>query len=175
MSAFLNRCRRPAESRSGPASFGSPSIAFPRIIPASSVAAPPDTLQTSTPHFRFSEGNAGRVLYRNYCASCHSLDGLKLVGPTFVGLVGSTRKVRDAETGKTQEVRADAKYLKQSILEPNAQLLDGYPANLMPPVGASLTEKQINDADQLRHEGVRSGVREKGSCRTDRPSIWRGS
>jgi len=108
------------------------------------VSTPPhDTLKTSTPYFRFSEGNAGRVHYRNYCASCHSLDGLKLVGPTFVGLMGSTRKVRDNETGKTHEIRADAKYLKQSILEPNAQLLDGYPANLMPPVGASLTEKQL--------------------------------
>ena len=110
--------------------------------------APSNVPATSTPHFRFSEGNAGRVLYRNYCASCHSLDGLKTIGPTFVGLVGSTRKVRDAETGDTREVRADAKYLKHSILEPNAQLVDGYPANLMPPVGASLTEKQVNDVVQ---------------------------
>ncbi|WP_202921049.1 c-type cytochrome [Anatilimnocola aggregata] len=116
---------------------------IPQDHPGVISAAPANMLTTSTPYFRFSEGNAGRVLYRNYCASCHSLDGLKLVGPTFIGLVGSTRKVRDPDSGKMYEVRADAKYLKQSILEPNAQLLEGYPANLMPPVGATLTEKQL--------------------------------
>ncbi|MGC3972185.1 MAG: c-type cytochrome [Pirellulales bacterium] len=117
----------------------------PRNQPGVTHAAPPNLATPPAPHFRFSAGNAGRVLYRNYCASCHSLDGLKSVGPTFVGLFGSTRQVRDAETGKTHVVRADAKYLKQSILEPNAQVLDGYPANLMPPVGATLTEKQLGE------------------------------
>ena len=116
---------------------------IPQDRPGIVRARPPSTLPTSTPYFRFSEGNLGRVLYRNYCASCHSLDGLKLVGPTFAKLVGSTRKVRDVTTGQVHEVRADAKYLRESILEPNSQLLDGYPANLMPPVGATLTEKQL--------------------------------
>ncbi|MBA4015743.1 MAG: hypothetical protein C0483_01000 [Pirellula sp.] len=121
---------------------------IPRNHPGAVSPAPSVVPTTSTPHFRFSEGNAGRVLYRNYCASCHTLDGLKSIGPTFVGLVGSTRKIRDAETGNMQEILADAKYLKQSILEPNAQLVDGYAANLMPPVGASLTEKQVKDVVQ---------------------------
>jgi cytochrome c len=128
--------------RDRPGDVGTP----PSVKLATAVATTEGTA-APPPHFRFSEGNAGRVLYRNYCASCHSLDGIKTVGPSFVGLVGSMRRVR-AESGAFEEVRADAKYLKQSILEPNSQLLDGYPANLMPPVGASLTEKQINDVIQ---------------------------
>jgi putative heme-binding domain-containing protein len=117
----------------------------PPKLPGVVGAAPASIAKSAVPHFRFSEGNAGRVLYRNYCASCHSLDGLKSVGPTFVGLFGSTRKVREAGTNQTREVRADAKYLRHSILEPNAQLVDGYSANLMPPVGATLTERQLDD------------------------------
>lgn len=97
------------------------------------------------PYFQFSPGNAGRVLYQNYCASCHSLDGSRLVGPTFLNLPGSKRKVRELATGKPFEVLADAEYLRHSIQDPNALLVDGYPANLMPPIGGILTERQIND------------------------------
>ena len=96
------------------------------------------------PYFTFSPGNAGRVLYQNYCASCHSLDGSRLVGPTFLNLAGAKRKVRELETGKSLEVQADTEYLRHSIQDPNFLLVEGYPANLMPPVGGILTEKQIN-------------------------------
>ena len=97
------------------------------------------------PYFQFSPGNAGRVLYQNYCASCHSLDGSRLVGPTFLNLPGSKRKVREPETGLAFEVLADTKYLRHSIQDPNALLVEGYPENLMPPIGGILTERQIND------------------------------
>jgi cytochrome c len=117
---------------------------IPRDQPGQVTPPTAHAITSTKPFFQFSVGNAGRVLYRNYCASCHSLGGMKLVGPTFVGLAGATRKVRDTETGTIHELRADANYLKQSILEPNAKLLDGYPPNLMPPVGASLTEKQLS-------------------------------
>jgi len=106
---------------------------------------PPKTRLPTKPYFTFSPGNAGRVLYRNYCASCHSLDGSRLVGPTFLNLAGATRKVRESETGKIFELQADTEYLRHSIQDPNALLVEGYPANLMPPVGGILTEKQINE------------------------------
>jgi arylsulfatase A-like enzyme len=73
-----------------------------------------------------------------------SLDGLKLVGPGFRGLAGSKRKVREKPGGELREITADADYLRQSILEPNSLLADGYPENLMPPIGAILTEGQID-------------------------------
>ncbi|WP_166647377.1 c-type cytochrome [Prosthecobacter fusiformis] len=95
--------------------------------------------------FTYSKGDAGRVLYQNFCAACHSLDDTKLVGPSFRGLAGATVKVRDPATGKTSEVKATSDYLRQSILEPNALLVDGYPENLMPPIGAVLTPAQIDE------------------------------
>jgi len=117
---------------------------IPKDKPGDVRSPPQKTLLAETPYFKFSPGNAGRVLYQNYCASCHSLDGSRLVGPTFLSLSGSKRKVRELETGKTFEVEADAEYLRHSIQDPNALLVEGYPENLMPPVGGILTEKQIN-------------------------------
>lgn len=103
------------------------------------------SLASNQPFFHFSPNNAGRVSYQNFCASCHSLDGSKRVGPSFLSLMGSKRKVLDPHTGKSRELIADAKYLRHSIEDPNALLVDGYPPNLMPPVSGVLTEKQIGD------------------------------
>jgi mono/diheme cytochrome c family protein len=109
------------------------------------VATPPaGTLTAAAPFFRYSGGDTGRVLFQNFCSACHSLDDTKLVGPTLRGLAGAKRKVRDASTGELREVAADAEYLRESILEPNALLVEGYPENLMPPIGGTLTGAQID-------------------------------
>lgn len=117
---------------------------IPKDRPGEIRGAPASSLVADKPFFEFSKDDAGRVLYQNFCAACHSLDDTKLVGPTFRGLVNSKVKVRDPATGKTSEVKATADYLRQSILEPNALLVEGYPENLMPPIGAILTPEQID-------------------------------
>lgn len=116
---------------------------IPKDQPGTIQPPPARTLAATTPYFRFSSGDAGRVLFQNTCAACHSLDDTKLVGPSLRNLAGSTRKVRDA-SGKMREVKANAAYLRQSILDPNALLVDGYPENLMPPIGATFTDEQID-------------------------------
>ncbi len=117
---------------------------IPRDRPGEVRPAPASSLAAAKPFFEFSKDDEGRVLYQNFCAACHSLDDTKLVGPTFRGLMNSKVKVRDPATGKTSEVKATAEYLRQSILEPNALLVEGYPENLMPPIGAILTPEQID-------------------------------
>lgn len=117
---------------------------IPKDHPGEVRPAPSGTLAAAVPYFRYSKGDAGRVLYQNFCATCHSLDDTKLAGPTFRGLAGAKKKVRDPASGTTREVKATAEYLRQSILEPNALLVEGYPENLMPPVGAILTAEQID-------------------------------
>jgi mono/diheme cytochrome c family protein len=108
------------------------------------VAAPVGAIGAGEEFFRYSQGDAGRVLFQSFCAACHSLDGTKLAGPGLRGLVGGKRRVRDPATGETREIVADADYLRQSILEPNALLAEGYPENLMPPIGAILSSAQID-------------------------------
>lgn len=116
---------------------------LPQGRPGEVLPPPQGALAATEPFFRRSGGDAGRVLFQNFCAACHSLDGTKLVGPSLHGIAGTMRKVRDPATGTARGVEADADYLRESILEPNALLAEGYPENLMPPVGAILTEAQI--------------------------------
>jgi mono/diheme cytochrome c family protein len=65
------------------------------------------------------------------CITCHSLDaGVVIVGPSMDGI------------GNRGE-----DFLKESILDPNANLADGFPAGTMPQVwGDELTDEQV---DQL--------------------------
>lgn len=77
----------------------------------------------------------------NGCISCHSLDGSKLVGPTWKGAAGEEVTLADGTT-----VLSDDAYLLKSILEPNAQIVEGYPASVMPGTYSQLlTDEQIND------------------------------
>ena len=136
------RCPRPPASHFWAGELWSTINRIPQDQPGNVRPTPAPILVATTPYFRFSSGEAGRVLFQNTCSACHSLDDTKLVGPSLHKFAGSKRTVRDA-SGKLREVKADATYLRQSILEPHALLVDGYPENLMPPVGATLTEDQI--------------------------------
>ena len=55
------------------------------------------------------------------CSSCHTLDGNKLVGPSFKDLFGSQRELEDGSTAL-----ADEAYLRESILNPMAKVAKGY-------------------------------------------------
>jgi cytochrome c oxidase subunit 2 len=67
-------------------------------------------------------GEAGRQLARDKgCAACHGTTGEGNVGPAFVGLYGSEVALQDGST-----VVADDAYLRQSMLDPNSQKVEGY-------------------------------------------------
>lgn len=55
------------------------------------------------------------------CASCHGADFAGGVGPSWVGLAGSTRPLSDGSS-----VVADRAYLVESIAEPSAKRVSGY-------------------------------------------------
>ena len=70
---------------------------------------------------------AGKALARDRgCTTCHSSSGSKGTGPTWKGLYGSEVKLSDGTT-----VTADETYIKESITDPSAKIVDGY-GNLMP-------------------------------------------
>lgn len=68
------------------------------------------------------------VLNKEQCLACHSLDGAPMVGPTFLGLYGSTQTV--STEGKPRRVKADAAYLRRAIQEPGADIAQGYPPSM---------------------------------------------
>jgi mono/diheme cytochrome c family protein len=65
-------------------------------------------------------GQRGRdISNSNGCAGCHGGDGG--VGPSWDGLYGSEVKLADGTT-----VTADEAYLTRAIVEPNAEIVEGY-------------------------------------------------
>ncbi len=82
-----------------------------------------------------NDATAGKQVARDRgCTSCHSSSGAKGTGPTWKGLYGSQVKLSDGTT-----VTADETYIKESITDPGAKLVDGY-GNLMPHFNLSQTE-----------------------------------
>jgi cytochrome c oxidase subunit II len=81
----------------------------------------------------------GKALYQEKaCFSCHSLDGSRIVGPTFKGLFGKTEEVQGE-----LKVKVDEEYIRESILNPQAKIVESYPPS-MPPFAGVLSEEQIN-------------------------------
>ncbi len=80
----------------------------------------------------------GEKLYTQQgCQGCHSLDGSDMVGPTWKGLYGKT----DHQMADGSTVTADANYLRESILQSGAKVVEGY-QNVMPSY-ASLSEREV--------------------------------
>ncbi len=81
----------------------------------------------------------GELLYtQQACSACHSVDGTRIVGPSFQGLFGAQREFDDGTSAA-----ADENYLRESILNPGARVVAGYP-NGMPPSYSSLSERQVS-------------------------------
>jgi cytochrome c oxidase subunit 2 len=80
------------------------------------------------------------IMRRNGCNACHSVDGSKLIGPSYLGGWGGTRTViTDREE---REVTVDAEYVKRSVFEPNADVVKGFNRSLMQPYDM-LTEQEV--------------------------------
>lgn len=76
------------------------------------------------------DGGKGRkLLEKNGCLACHSVDGAKLVGPSFKGTYGQKIKVKT--NGVVREVVFDDKYLETSVYDPNADISGDFPPGLM--------------------------------------------
>jgi cytochrome c oxidase subunit 2 len=58
------------------------------------------------------------------CLGCHSLDGSPGVGPSFKGIMGRSTTV--ITKGAERSITVDEAYLRQSILEPAADVVKGF-------------------------------------------------
>lgn len=69
-------------------------------------------------------------LIKRGCISCHSFDGSIIKAPSFKGLYASRQTVlRD---GKEMSVKVNDKYLKNSIINPDLEIVKGYAKGSMP-------------------------------------------
>jgi cytochrome c oxidase subunit 2 len=64
----------------------------------------------------------GADLAQSYnCASCHSVDGSRSTGPTWDGIWGEQVELADGT-----RVEVDDEYVRRSITDPAAQVVDGF-------------------------------------------------
>jgi len=86
-------------------------------------------------------GSAGMAIMKAQgCLVCHSSDGTKIVGPTYLNLFGKKEVV--TRDDKDVTITVDDDYIKRSIYEPNADIVKGYPKGLM-----QSYKGKISDAD----------------------------
>jgi len=74
------------------------------------------------------------------CNACHSSDGSRIIGPSYLGLWGKQHVV--VRDGKDALVTVDSAYIRRSIYEPNADVVKGYQKGLM-----QSYDKVISDGD----------------------------
>ena len=70
-----------------------------------------------------------KIMINQGCNACHTSDGSKLVGPSYLHLFGEKQIVM--REGKEVQVTVDEAYIKKAIYEPNAEIVKGYPKDLM--------------------------------------------
>lgn len=67
------------------------------------------------------------IAANNACNTCHSTDGSRLVGPSWQNLYGHEVELENGST-----VTADEDYLRESIVEPSAKIVKGFPPSMVP-------------------------------------------
>jgi len=99
-----------------------------------------------------------RVSAEQGCLKCHSVDGSRHIGPTWVDLYQRNQKLKDGKS-----VVADEGYLTKSMMDPAAQIVDGY-QNVMPTYQGKMSPPEVAAVVEyiksLRNPTVRSGPSE---------------
>ena len=81
--------------------------------------------------------DAAELALTTGCLGCHSIDGSTSIGPSWLGIYGTSKTLSDGTS-----VNVDDDYLHESIVSPSAKLVEGYQA-LMPAYGEQLSEDEI--------------------------------
>ena len=104
---------------------------------AEAIGAPPPDAGLAEIDFSDPVAAGKIVVERNACAACHSIDGTKNVGPTWLGLYGSTESMTDGSS-----LVVDDAYIAESIRNPSLKIVAGYD-NAMTPYDF-LSDDEIN-------------------------------
>jgi len=73
------------------------------------------------------------------CQTCHSIDGSPNLAPSFKGLFGKTEQLDDGSS-----INVDENYLRESIINPAAKIVNGY-NNIMPPYEGLLNDDEVTN------------------------------
>jgi mono/diheme cytochrome c family protein len=111
-----------------------------RLAHGASAAATVPALTAAAATTPIDPAALGAQLVKDYgCTACHAPDAKRLVGPGWGGLYASQVSLVDGSTSK-----ADAAYLRESILQPNAKVVASYPASVMPAYDTLLKPDEVD-------------------------------
>jgi cytochrome c oxidase subunit 2 len=100
-----------------------------------------DTTQVAAVNIDSPVATGKRIMENIGCFACHTIDGTKLVGPSYKGIWGEEQTV---VTGKeTRQIIVDEEYIKRSIYDPNADIVEGYKKGFMLSYQGQLSEDDI--------------------------------
>ncbi len=86
-----------------------------------------------------AEGEA--IMKAQGCFACHSTDGSKIIGPSYLNLFGEQQTViRD---GQEVTVTVDEAYVRKAIYDPNSETVKGYQKNLMQTYTGVLSQDDV--------------------------------
>jgi cytochrome c oxidase subunit 2 len=101
-----------------------------------------DTSSVVSPSEEVTPASQGLAIMKNQgCIACHSTDGSKIVGPSFLNLFGSQQVVN--RDGVELTVTVDEAYIKQRILDPGYQVVKGYPKGMMQSYKGKVSDEDI--------------------------------
>jgi mono/diheme cytochrome c family protein len=81
----------------------------------------------------------GRLVQELGCLACHAKDQRRVIGPGWGGLYGSQSTLADGSS-----VQVDDAYLIEAIRHPDAHVVAGYPAGVMPSYDAMVNEQDMD-------------------------------
>jgi len=84
----------------------------------------------------------GAILFNSKgCVACHTVDGTRSTGPSWLGIYGSTQKVRLPNNSLVDQT-VDDDYLRESILVPAAKIVDTF-TNQMTSYQGQLSDQEL--------------------------------
>lgn len=89
-----------------------------------------------------SPATTGKRIMQNIgCFACHTINGTKLVGPSFKGIWGEEQTV--VTNGEERQVKVDEDYVHRSIFDPNADVVKGFNKGLMLSYKGQLSDDDV--------------------------------
>jgi cytochrome c oxidase subunit 2 len=87
------------------------------------------------------EEQGAKLYLERGCKGCHSTDGTTFTGggPSFKGLFGRSETMSDGTT-----LTVDENYIRESMMQPAAKVVKGFPAGVMPTFQGTLKDEQIS-------------------------------
>ncbi|HEY6839432.1 MAG TPA: cytochrome c oxidase subunit II [Geobacteraceae bacterium] len=107
------------------------------------------------------EEHAGKELLEKHgCLGCHTLDGTPKVGPTLKGLWGRRESILTG--GREHAIVVDEAYVRRSILDPQADIVKGFPP-VMPSYAGKLSDADMAAIIDFLRRGAKEPARLDGA------------